>query len=199
MILIKYLYSPGCSLTKREPQLGKKAYEYLNKSLGNVDLYSACCRSGKPIPEGAVVINTCPGCDETFGSISEDIKTITLWEIICSNGDFPFPMYDNIKLTIHDACPMRKRPHVHEAVRKILERMNIKITEAKYHGESSVCCGYSYKGELTDDEVRNKMKERTSSMPVEDICVYCMGCFNAMTIGGGKPLHLADLLFGRVV
>ena len=194
-ILIKYIYSPGCSLTKSKPMLGEKAYAYLNTSLGNVELYAACCRSGEPVPEGTVVINTCPGCDETF---DKGVKTITLWEIIDSNDDFPFPRYDNLELTIQDACPMRKKPHVHEAVRKILGRMNIKVTEAVSHGEDSVCCGFSYKGELTKEEMHNKMKERTSSMPLEDVCVYCMGCFKAMTIGGGKPLHLADLLFGDV-
>ena len=197
MILIKYIFSPGCSLSGSKPQLGEKAYEYLSKSLGNVELYAACCRSGEPVPQGGIVINTCPGCDETFGSLSEEVKTVTLWEIIGSSDDFPFPKHDNIELTIHDACPMRKKPHVHEAVRKILDQMNVKITEAKYHGENSICCGYSYTGELSDDEIYKKMKDRTSSLPLEDVCVYCMGCFNAIAIGGGNPLHLADLLFGE--
>jgi len=195
VILIKYVYSPGCSLTDSKPHLGKKAYDYLNKSLGNVEVYDACCRSGEPVPEGTVVINTCPGCDETFGNLSNKAKTVTLWEMIIKNGDFPFPKHNGMTLTIHDACPMRKKPEVHLAVRKILEEMDIKIIEATRHGEASVCCGYSYKGELTDEEVHDKMKERANSLPLEDICVYCTGCLSAMTIGGGKPLHLAELLF----
>lgn len=41
------------------------------------------------------------------------------------------------------------------------------------------------------------MSRRASSMPREDVVVYCVSCINAMYIGGKRPRYLVDLLFAE--
>jgi hypothetical protein len=40
-----------------------------------------------------------------------------------------------------------------------------------------------------------QMKKKASSMPAEEVLVYCVSCAKAMFIGGKRPRYLIDLLF----
>lgn len=159
------------------------------------------------------MINTCPGCDDTFNKIleasqvDEDTevteasfapqkpKTVTFWDIVVQNGDFPYPQYSKMEITVHDSCPMREKPDTREAIRTILRKMDFKVIEAKHHGDDSMCCGYSIADQLTKEELHLRMKERADALPVETVCVYCTGCMNAMAIGEKNPVHLIELMF----
>lgn len=191
----KTVYNPGCALCIYKPETVDKVLQWLNRNYGDIGRHETCCRHQPNLPEGTRVINTCAGCDRRFGSLYEGITTISLWEIITQVESFPYPDYHGVQMTIHDACPVRSKPQVHEAVRTLLRRMNIEIVESPYHGTASKCCGDDFYPSLPADEVNRKMKERTQSMPVDDVCVYCVSCIKAMHIGGKKPRYLLDLLF----
>ena len=92
---------------------------------------------------------------------------------------------------------MRKKTQVHQAVRNLLKKMNIKINETKLSGARSVCCGDDFYPKLSVEKVNNLMKKRAASMPCEDVCVYCVSCIKAVYIGGKTPRHLIDLLMNE--
>ncbi len=194
---MKIVYNPGCALSIYKPETAGKVLRFLNGHHFAVDRHEICCRHLPELPDGTLIINTCAGCDRRFGSLYEGISTISLWEILEQMESFPYPDYAGMEMTIHDACPVRTKPQVHQAVRILLNRMNIEVVESEYHGVRSICCGDDFYPSLPVDEVNRKMKDRAESLPVDDVCVYCVSCIKAMKIGGKKPRYLLDLLFAE--
>lgn len=191
------VFAPGCALAIYKPQLAEKTLEFLDGELGGVARHDLCCRHEPGLAEGTRIINVCAGCDRRFRELYDGISTISLWEVLASSDGFPFPDYDGMTMTVHDACPTRTEDRVHEAVRELLRRMNVNVVEAPATRTKAVCCGDSFFGELPDDDVKRLMTRRADSMPAEDVVVYCVSCVKAMAIGGKRPRYLVDLLFGE--
>jgi Fe-S oxidoreductase len=196
-IEMKQVYAPGCAFMLYKPQLAKKVLEFLNKNLVNIPEHLICCRHEPNLESGTQVINTCAGCDRRFRELYEGLSTISLWEILAESNTFPFPDYNGIEMSIHDACPTRTETRVHTAIRKLLGRMNIKIVEPQNTRTKAICCGDSFYGTLPVDLVKEQMKKRSSEMPCDNVAVYCVSCIKAMHIGGKKPRYIIDLLFGE--
>lgn len=194
---MKQVYAPGCAFLIYKPQLAKKVLEFLNKDLGDIPEHLICCRHEPNLESGTQVINTCAGCDRRYRELYDGISTISLWEILAESNTFPFPDYNGMEMSIHDACPTRTEERVHLAIRRLLEKMNIKVVEAKNTGTSATCCGDSFYGTLPVELVKEKMKKRSEEMPCESVVVYCVSCIKAMYIGGKKPRYIVDLLFGE--
>ncbi|MDF2880487.1 MAG: hypothetical protein K0R54_1044 [Clostridiaceae bacterium] len=192
---MKQVYAPGCALMIYKPNLANKVLDFLNKDLGNIPEHLICCRHEPNLENGTVVINTCAGCDRRYRQLYDGISTISLWEILADSRTFPFPNYNGMEMSIHDACPTRTEERVHSAIRKLLKRMNIKIVEAENTGTKSICCGDSFYGTLSVENVKEKMKGRADEMPCHNVVVYCVSCIKAMYIGGKKPRYIVDLLF----
>lgn len=196
-------YNPGCALVLYKPHLGIKVLEWLGSHYQPTQQHDICCHYNPKVPQGSRIINTCPGCDRRFGSLYAGVSTTSLWEVLAESNDFPFPNYHGLSVSIHDACPVRDNPKVHAAVRKLLEHMNITVREVAAHGTKSICCGDScYKPRQPHspeevDVIRRAMQARGSSMPCENVVVYCVSCVKSMHIGGRKPRYLVDLLFGE--
>ena len=191
------VYAPGCALMIYKPELAEKILEFLNMDIGNIPNHLTCCKHEPNLESGTQVINTCPGCDRRYRELYQGITTISLWEILAENEAFPFPDYEGMEMTIHDACPTRTEERVHIAMRKLLEKMNIKVIEPKNTGTKSICCGDSFHGILPVDEVKEQMKKRSKEMPCDNVVVYCVSCVKSMYIGGKKPRYIIDLLFNE--
>ena len=194
---MKQVYAPGCAFVIYKPELAKKVLEFLNKDLGVISEHLICCRHEPHLESGTQVINTCAGCDRRYRELYEGISTISLWEVLAESNTFPFPNYNGVEMSIHDACPTRTEERVHSAIRKLLERMNIKIMEPKNTRTNSKCCGDSFHGTLSVELVKEQMKKRANEMPCDDVVVYCISCIKSMHIGGKKPRYIIDLLFGE--
>jgi len=194
---MKQVYAPGCALMIYKPELAKKLLEYLNQDSNDIPEHLICCRHNPDLESGTQVINTCAGCDRRYRELYEGISTVSLWEVLAGSKAFPFPDYKGMEMSIHDACPTRTEERVHRAVRKLLERMNIKIIEPKNTRAKAVCCGDSFYGILPVGQVKEQMKKRSNEMPCENVAVYCVSCIKAMHIGGKIPRYIVDLLFGE--
>lgn len=190
-------FNPGCALSIYKPEMENKIFQFLNENYNETAMHKICCRHEPKLKKGSVIINICAGCDKRFGSLYDGISTISLWEIIDSLDSFPYPDYQGLKMSLHDPCPVRKNPGVHQAVRNCLKKMNIDIIETKSHGKRSVCCGDDFYPKLSLDKVHKLMKKRADSMPCENVCVYCVSCIKSMHIGGKTPRHLVDLLMNE--
>jgi Fe-S oxidoreductase len=194
---MKTVFSPGCALMIYKPELGLKALEFLNDDLGNVDLHLTCCKHNPKLEKDTRIINICAGCDKRYRQLYEGISTISIWEVLAKSSTFQFPDYKGKEMSILDACPTRDQERVHNAIRTLLKRMNIKVVEPEKTRTKGTCCGDSYYGILPVEQVKEKMKKRAAEMPVEDVVVYCVSCCKSMHIGGKKPRYLVDLLFGE--
>ena len=182
----KTYFNPGCALSIYKPEIENKILKFLNENYGEVTLHKICCHHNPQLEAGSLIINVCAGCDRRFRSLYEGISTISLWEVL-----------DGLKLSVHDACPVREKPQVHKAVRNLLKKMNIDVVETKFSGTNSICCGDDFYPKLPIEKVHQKMKERADAMPCNEVCVYCVSCIKSMYIGGKTPRHLVDLLIGQ--
>ena len=191
------VYAPGCALMLYKPHLAAKVRDFLDADSGGVPELLTCCRHEPDLPAGTTVINTSAGCDRRYRELYEGISTVSLWEALAESETFPFPDYDGVEMTVHDACPTRTEPRVHDAVRALLERMNIRVVEPASTRTRAVCCGDSFFGALPDEQVRSLMRRRADSMPRQDVVVYCVSCVKAMSVGGKRPRYLVDLLVGE--
>ena len=194
---MKQVYAPGCAFVIYKPNLAKKVLEFLNNDLGNIPEHLICCRHEPNLKSGTQVINTCAGCDRRYRELYDGINTISLWEILANSDSFVFPDYNGMKMTIHDACPTRSEERVHNAIRKLLERMNIEVIESKNTRTKAICCGDSFYPTLPVELVKEHMKKRADEMPCDNVVVYCVSCIKSMHIGGKKPRYIVDLLFNE--
>ena len=190
-------FNPGCALSIYKPEMENKILSFLNRNYNETTMHKTCCRHDPQLEKGSLIINVCAGCDKRLGSLYEGISTISLWEIIDTLDSFPFPDYKGLKMSVHDACPVRENPGVHQAVRNCLKKMNIEIIETKFNRTRSVCCGDDFYPKLPLEKIHKLMKKRADSMPCENVCVYCVSCIKSMHIGGKTPRYLVDLLMNE--
>lgn len=191
------VFAPGCALKLYKPQLADRLLHYLNQGGAPVKELSTCCRHDPMLPTGTRVINVCAGCDRRYRELYEGITTVSLWELLAERGDFPFPDYGGVEMAVLDACPTRTEARVHDAVRALLAKLNIRAVEPEHTRNRGTCCGDSFYGVLPVNEVKARMARRAREMPAEDVAVYCVSCVKAMHIGGKRPRYLVDLLFGE--
>ena len=190
-------FNPGCALSLYKPEMEEQILAFLNVHYGETTLHKVCCHHNPSLPVGSRIINVCAGCDRRFRKLYEGISTISLWEVLNSIAEFPFPDYHGVKMSIQDPCPVRDRPAVHKAVRGLLEKMNIVLIEPRLHSEKTVCCGDVFHTIIPPEDVKATMVRRADDMPCENVVVYCVSCIKALYIGGKTPRHLLDLLFNE--
>ena len=191
-------FNPGCALSLYKPDMEQKILHHLNAYYNNnVEVHKICCRFNPKVESGSTIVNVCAGCDRRFRSLYEGVGTISLWEVLDKMDDFIFPDYAGLKMSVHDACPVREKTSVHLAIRSLLKKMNIEVIETEHHGTKSRCCGDDFYEKIPLEQVHEKMQERADSMPCDDVVVYCVSCIKAMFIGGKKPRYMVDLLFNE--
>ncbi len=191
------MFSPGCALMLYKPELADVVHKQLKKFYNELEIYTACCHHEPKLKEKTNIINICPGCDKRFGNQYKLTETISLWEILADSKDFVFPNYKGKEMTIIDACPTRQNEKVHDAIRTLIKKMNIKLIEPEKTRTKSTCCGDSFYGKLPIDQIEKLMMKKAEGMPVEDVIVYCVSCTKSMFIGGKTPHYLVDLLFNQ--
>ena len=191
----RQIFAPGCALMLYKPALAYKIHMMLNEQAGAMEVLNTCCKHDPEFTVPTQIINVCPGCDKRFENLYANTTTISLWELLAKSETFQFPDYKGQEMTILDACPAREKPAIHEAIRTLLQKMNIRIVEPSNTRTSSTCCGDSFYPQLPVDKVNELMKKRTSEMPVEEVIVYCVSCIQSVSVGGKHPRYLPDLLF----
>lgn len=193
-----HVYAPGGALMLHKPHLAQAVHVRLASEFDDLGAdHLTCCRHDPVLEPGAMVVNTCAGCDRRFRELYEGVYTVSLWKVLAESTTFEFPDYDGAEMTVHHACPTRTEDRVHDAVRRFLERMNMVVVEPDATRRAAVCRGDSFFGQLPDERVRELMARRAASMPPEDVVVYCVSCVKAMHLGGRRPRYLVGLLLGE--
>lgn len=194
---MQYIYAPGCALMSYKPHLAEKLKEIIVRLYGPMDTLLPCCFNNPTLPPDTCVITPCATCAERYAKQYPDTTPLFFLTRLADSEDFPFPDYGGISMSIQDTCAARKQPEVLATIRRLLERMNIKLVEPKQTGARAKCCGQVFYGKLETEKVELQMKKRADEMPCEDVVVYCASCIMSMTVGGKRPRYIIDLLFNE--
>lgn len=213
----KTILFPGCSIAADDPDVIEHVLGYLN-TLCPTETFMKCCAN----PTRSVgmtqqfnaykaqlqqdfdrmgteeIIVLCVNCYNTLTHMLPNMTVRTLWEVIAQEGlppalkktDLPF------KVALHDPCPTRKLPHVHQAVRHVLSELGIQADEFEDTREETACCGSgAMLGLINPSLARQHMSRRAGQSPQDHILTYCQECVESLSTDDKQTLHLLSLLF----
>lgn len=167
---------------------------------------------------GDRVYSLCYNCTNILDKQHEGLQLMSLWELIDGDPDFVFPDYSGMKVTVQDCWRSRDRAQEQEAVRHLLEKMNIGYVELKDNREHTDFCGstlfreqpaknarYAPKHYVeqaagkflphTQEEQIEEMKRYCSQFTTDTVVCYCHYCLEGLLQGGVDGRHIAHLLF----
>ena len=237
---MKKFYIASCVFTEEYPQLSIKIQNYISKRF-NIQIIRCCVANYKveefenrmpewyrkqwknikhyeKYPAGSTMISLCHNCSAIFEERHPEINLMSLWELILTDDKFVYPNLNGEKITIQDCWRSKENFAEQEAVRKILQRMNIEIVELAENHDKTKFCGYSLyqpqpprnaklaqkrfvegaKGlfqEHSQEEKFQLMKNYCEQITTDKIIAYCHYCVRGLKLGGKNAFHLAELLF----
>ena len=187
-----YIYYPSCNFSIASPSTAKVVRNLLKEKM----VVAGCCLR------------------DQRETIENKVKTMSLWEYIDSLEDFDFPDYNHEKMLLQDCYRDRNHPEVHQAVRSILQKMNVDVVEAKRNKENSVYCGtlhYETENHALLEKLKAYPDTKISELPLElqkelmednfegvdldmQIIVDCNRCLKGVELAGRKGIHLLNLV-----
>lgn len=194
---MSYLYVPGCALMSYKPHLAEKLKEIIESKYGKMDTLLECCFTKPSLEKGTRIITPCVTCASKYAGMYPDCSSEFFLDVLAESKDFIFPQYGGIEMSIQDTCSSRTMPQAQATIRKLLERMNIRLVEPERSGIKAKCCGQTLYGKTDIDKVKSFMIGRASEMPCNDVVVYCSSCIMSLTQGGKQPRYILDLIFGE--
>ena len=212
-----YWYIPGCDVRKNHPEAIADAISWMEKK-GIPE--GPCCRKDlSMLKNGDTVIVDCTQCSLLFSERTPGIRIQTLYEFLLNDTEYVWKDYAGNRLVLQDCLRMKNDPVIHSAVRSCLEKMNIRITELEHNRDEADFCGVwlnnppaedcvrlapgtfaeleKQRHILTLQEQKEKMETYVSALPGQPVAVYCNGCEKGIRLGGGTPVHMIELLFGK--
>lgn len=171
-----------------------------------------------PFTTGDTVYSICHNCSAIIEETKPNVTLHSLWELLCTDSTFPYPSYAGLTMTLQDCWRATGHHAEHAAVRQLLDRMNITITELPNRGDAVEFCGNSLlrpspprnlklapnrfvrhgQGKFlphTLDEQRRAMETYVATLPDQPVVAYCHYCAEGLTLGGATAFHLGELLF----
>ena len=161
--MLKTYYIASCVFTSRFPSLSMRIREYVDEHFG-CEIVRCCVPKYKirdfedKMPEGKFrdlwrqlpdsgqfesgdeVYSLCHNCNNIIEEMHPGVRVHSLWELLAADEEFPFPDYQGMKVTIQDCWRSRDRREEQQAVRNLLEKMNIDFVEADLNHENTEVC-----------------------------------------------------------
>lgn len=211
------VFLPACKVKGRFQYSSEKLKAYLEekehvKTIGCCKVF--CSKLNKE-DTAVVVCNNCAAILEE----SSQAKTIQfVWEIIDKDENFPFPDYHGERMTIQDCWRAYEKRNVQDAIRSLMEKMNIEVVELKENYENTRFCGADLLEPCTDvekvfapqryatdgadmyqplpqKEQDAYLKNYCKKIDTEKVVCYCLSCLNGIRRGGKQAVHLLELIF----
>ncbi len=204
-----YVYFPSCNFTKMRPGTAAKLRKLLSERMP----VAGCCRFDKnEYAGGEVGLYHCQACRETLDG---RLPLMSVYEYFDADGDFALPDYSGLTVGVQDCWRDREHPEVGRAVRSLLKKMNISVREPEESGQASVFCGnlhfepkkpenaallaqYPRKRifEMPREVEEALMREQVEKFGTEYIVTCCNRCTLGIEAGGGKAIHILELVMG---
>ena len=143
-----------------QTRAGQQAERLVERLYGPITLHTTCCLNRKESMSGSCILTPCVTCYQQYKKICPDAEPVFLLEKLLETDIFPFPDYQGMEMSIQDTCSARLDPKVLSVVRRLLERMNIRLSEPQRSGNHSKCCGQKFYGKLPLEEVESLMAKR---------------------------------------
>ncbi|OQY21868.1 MAG: hypothetical protein B6I37_08045, partial [Desulfobacteraceae bacterium 4572_35.2] len=212
------IFFPGCALAGTRPQQTWQLYHHLQNQIPHLGMVLDCCT--KPSHDlgdqdhfanqfGSLcdtlqqqgitqVLTACPNCYQVFKRYAPQFKVKTVYEQL-DQGELPSRTKTQGMITIHDPCVNRFEPHIHQAVRSLIDKSGLEIQEMTNKGKTALCCGEGGCVMATDKDLALGWRERRAQQSQERlITTYCAGCVEFLR-PVARTVHLIDLLFDPLV
>ena len=241
MTMTNRYYIASCVFTSRFPALSARIQEYVQKRWG-IPIVRCCVSNYKlsefteKMPEGRLrkewqalpdsadfkpgdqVFSLCHNCNSIIEECHPGVEVRSLWELVDQDGDFSFPDFSGLTVTVQDCWRSRDRAEEQSSVRSLLRKMNIQYVEAEKNHSETDYCGNSLlrpqpprnpklapkhyvdgaKGLFlphTDEEQRNILVDYCSRYTTSTVICYCHYCLEGFQTAGIDGRHIAQLLF----
>lgn len=214
------VFMPGCSFSSTHPDLIKKVVNRMN-TISPIGLFIDCC--GNPVYSIGdqkrfnentnrimtvfkrygikKIITACGNCYKTF-SEHYNVEVIDLWQYMNEHssvfitGDYSKQYTSDFIL--HDPCSYRKNDKTHDAVRALINKMNIPIQEFNQTKDQGPCCGAGGMMEI----IMSNQAERDQRLRVREaenrlILSYCQCCVEGFSKYGNSCIHLLALILKK--
>ncbi|MDR1885326.1 MAG: (Fe-S)-binding protein [Synergistaceae bacterium] len=206
------MFFPGCSMIAHSPDLVMSALKYLRGVWPDIGLSCGCCaRPALALGEGIFLRNRealhrrllesgvrglvvcCPNCAVTLGD--GDLKIVSIWRVLRDHAPAAeMKMPEIPPLVLHDPCPTRRDPELHESVRHVLSRIGVAFEEYPDNRERTLCCGRVNMLMVLDPERgREMLRRRIEQSSRRNVVTYCYSCVDAFKSAGLRSLHGLDL------
>lgn len=210
----KTVLFPGCALPGTRPDKVKELFLYLRREIPGLGVVLDCCTKpshdlgcDEHFQEMFVemreyllhcgvekVLVACPNCYRVFHQYGTGLQIETVYECL-ADKNMPVKEAPSGEVTVHDPCGTRYQKKVHEAVRRLAGRNNLRVNEMVHHGSKTICCGEGGSVYPINPELGKawsfKRKQEAGS---DRMLTYCAGCANYL--GSFSPtIHILDLLF----
>lgn len=218
-----YGFMPGCSLPSYSPEAVVKTVEWLGTQFPKFATVLKCC--GKPTKSIGqhdlfekrfhelekdfhdvnvdVVVSACQNCYLLVKGNSR-FETKSLWELMpklgMPEGTRGKGKGSDIVFSIHDSCPTRDEPAIHDGIRWILKELGYKFKDSEHSRENTRCCGFG--GMIVPanpDLAKRVMQRRLETLETPDVVAYCAACRSSLLQVEGRSWHILDLLWGPPV
>ena len=154
------------------------------------------------------MILACPTCRKTFSKFLPEIKTTFIYDVIAAAdgaaaADSASAVYAascnavaGSDYSVFDACSTAADDSVRTSVRRICERLGIKLTPLPVQEKWTACCSYGGHGDLADPAFTKFVREKRISEGELPYITYCINCRDSFLREGKEAVHVLDLLFG---
>ncbi len=211
------IYYPSCKYTAFSPAGSARISEIVRERYGFT--VAGCCREGHfALTADDTAVTVCNTCAAICAEDSP-AKGRSIWEVLDEDDTFPLPDLHGAKMALQDCWRAYDRREVQQAVRSLLQKMQVSIVELPENREHTRYCGttlyaplHKANGEFAPDRFIKRapglfvphskeqqealMREHCRLIPVEPVVCYCVPCTQGIQIGGKKGIHLMDLILG---
>lgn len=203
---------PGCTFPGTRPETFMRLWKQLRALVPSLGVMLDCChkpshdlgrhehfmrnfkRIETKLKAAGVrqVLVACPNCFKVFRTHG-DIPVQSVYEIL-RGQDMCQPVLSSSHF-LHDPCPLRSEPQIHEAVRDLLRQGGFSIENSKGKPALTLCCGEggtvaAVRPEFAREWTR-KCSERAKGAPILTYCAGCAGFLSQQS----STLHILDALF----
>lgn len=178
-----------------------------------------CCKAiNVSFKKGDRIINNCTSCAIICEENYPEIRCISIYEYLLEDLNFKWPNYNKSNFLIQDCYRSNHKKNTQEAIRTVLNRMNINIIEIEENFESCNFDGLlkykklpdilfkaapkyydNYAGRfqelIPESDAIKELNKHKYLYTCDDVVVYCNSCYQGLKTIDVKVKHILELIF----
>ena len=210
------VYFPSCKYTAHSPESSQKIQKYLSER-HEISMTGCCGPNHGNLTEKDTAVYICCTCGAFLEEDAPQVKSVSVWEILQDDADFPWPDYHGEKMTVQDCWRVYDNRPQQDAVRSVLKRMHIDVVDIADCFDKTNFCGVSLLTPVpqrslefapvrfgenaknkflphTEEEQKKMMEKHCKQFVTDKVICYCIACLGGLKLGNAHALHLMDLL-----